>query len=166
MDLTFELIADEPFDDMTERFNKLMHTYFMRLTNYKGYKIEKLSFINYHDRIVYDTFPFGKKLLVNNFSSFDTFGFGSYAGYFFDFIVRFHDGKPMNQRLFYDVEGEEAPVSTITQQLPTEQTHDPSTHMFILGEYRRYHKKGRTTYVEYSDKEITLTEARKLERSL
>lgn len=188
MDITFDVREEETFESMIERFNAIVQEYFMKVANHKGFKIEKLSFVNYAEKTIYPTFPVNKKLSIYNFSSFDTFGFGKYEGSFFDFIVIYHNGKPMNHRVFYSMEDEindniasentpqedqvdtdngdkdNGDNTTGTEAIPSED-HDPTTHMFILGEYRKYHKKGRATYIEYNDSQITLTEARKLESS-
>lgn len=125
--------------------------------NYRNVRVEKLSFVDYDNKCFFSNFPFGKQLCIHNTSTVDKFGYGRYVGNFFDVIVRLEDGNPMNLRIFYGIEGESTEVSV-------EKEKEGET-MFILGKDRKCFKKGRATYIEYESKFISLTDAKKLEKS-
>ena len=84
-----------------------MQRYFNMILNMKNVHVERISFIDYVNNIVYPSFPIGKKLCFHNTATFETFGFGRYNGHFFDVIVRLEDSNAMNYRIFYDIDIEE-----------------------------------------------------------
>lgn len=118
-------------------------------------KVLKLSYVDYAAQKFHDGFPLGKELHIYNTSTIDKFGFGKFSGSFFDVLLRMEDGNPMNWRVFYGIEGEsdEPPAPDVPK-------------VFVLGENRPYVKKGRGTYIEYEGKQISLTEAKKIEKRL
>lgn len=132
---------------------------------YKNVKVVRLSYVDYDNKRFFPNFPLEKRLCIHNTSTIDKFGYGKYAGNFFDVILRLEDGNPINYRLFYGIE--EDINSTHAEEVKSNQpdvgVSDGET-MFILGENRKIMKKGRFTYVSYGDKYISLTEARKVEK--
>jgi hypothetical protein len=118
-----------------------------------GYKmsmtVERVSFVDYDKKAFYHSFPFNTQLHIHNTSTMQTFGFGRYNGAFFDVILRMNDGNPLNLKIFYGIDEKQQQDNMI----------------FILGQNRKCYKKGRLTLIDYNGDMISLTEAKKLEKS-
>lgn len=168
------------FIDIVNSHVSVIQRIFLGALGFKHPKIERISFIDYKNKKFFPNFPFNKRLNIHNTSTLDKFGFGKYSGAFFDVIVRLEDNNPRNFRIFYEIDG--VPSATPTPHPPpppsppqppptpaketahNESQDDPS--VFVLGYKRKFVKKGRATYIEYDGKQLSLTEAKKLEKDL
>lgn len=139
------------FDIHLDAYMALVQKLVNMTLNYKNVRVARLSFVDYENKDFYVDFPFNKELCIHNTSTVGKFGYGRYAGSFFDVILRLEDGNPMNLRIFYGIE----------EAVPPPQD-EPK--MYVLGEDRRFVKKGKATYIEYEGKYISLKDAKKLEK--
>ena len=176
----FPLSHDKGFEELCQEYTATMRGVLRNTFGFGDVNIVKLSFINYGEKCVHESFPFNQYLVIHNTSLLDKFGFGRYAGAFFDVIITIPSGNLVNHRIFYGIDGapppppvptaaptaplpdpapEPVPVSSSPAAAPTEQAQTIN----ILGQERPFVKRGRTTYVNIDGKEYTLTEARKLE---
>ena len=164
--ITFPCIQeDESIHSIIYNYTALVQKLINMTLQYRHVIVERLSFVDYTNMKISDSFHIGKQLCIHNTSTLETFGHGRYNGYFFDVIVRLPDNNPMNIRIFYGIVNPHIKIENpqIENNEINVQT-SPDTHMMILGEYRKFFKRGRTTYIEYNDKMITLSEAKKLEK--
>jgi hypothetical protein len=182
--IVFRINEKTLFHDTAKAHALIIGNVFLKDLNYKEVKIERLSFINYANQTFYPNFPFNQPLMIHNTGSDNQFGFGNFAAKFFEVIATIDDQKPKNFRIFYEllapkttlVEALADPevqskidnkVQEVTDVTDTEEplAKEPHETIFILGENRPVIKKGRATYVVYEGKQISLTEAKKLEKT-
>jgi len=175
------------FPTLLDSYMALVQKLINMTFNFKNARVERLSFVDYVNRRFFPNFPLEKRLCVHNTSTMDKFGYGRYAGHFFDVILRLENGNPMNFRIFYGIDEEttapaQEPVPGPSPEPSQVEVPEPSKEpspsdtlppsgdtlhsntINILGADRKFIKKGRATYIEYEGKLISLTEAKKLER--
>jgi hypothetical protein len=178
--IVFRINEKTLFHDTAKAHALIVGNIFLKDLNYKEVKIERLSFINYANQTFYPNFPFNQPLVIHNTGSDNQFGFGNFAAKFFEVIATIDDQKPKNFRIFYELL---SPKTTLVEALADPEVQskidnkidnkapedppakDPQETIFILGENRLVIKKGRATYVMYEGKQISLTEAKKLEKT-
>ena len=171
----FPLSQDKVFEELCQEYTATMRGVLRNTFGFGDVNIVKLSFMNYGEKCVHESFPFNKYLVIHNISLLDKFGFGRYAGAFFDVIITIPSGNLVNHRIFYGVDGATLPAPSaptptpLPEPVPVPPVSVPSPApsaeqtVNILGQDRPFVKRGRTTYVNIDGKEYTLTEARKLE---
>lgn len=94
---------NDTFDVLVSKNRALLQKLFNMTFNYQNVTVERISFIDYTNKKIIDSFPIGKRICINNTSTIEMFGLGKYDGYFFDVILRLPNGNPMNYRIFYDI---------------------------------------------------------------
>lgn len=176
MSSSFITLPSQPewnFATLLDANMALVQKLFNMTLNLNNVKVERLSFIDYTNQCFYPNFPSQKRLSIHNTSTLEKFGFGRYAGHFFDVIARTSDGNPANYRIFYEIDETQSvptptPAPTPVQHvkmIPSPPIHAQDT-IYILGQDRQIIKKGRASYIEYEGKMISLTEAKKLARQV
>jgi hypothetical protein len=186
--IVFRINEKALFQDTAKAHALIVGNIFLKDLNYKEVKVERLSFINYAEQTFYPNFPFNQPIVIHNTGSDNQFGFGNFAAKFFEVIATIDDNKPTNFRIFYELL---APKTTLVEALADPEVRnqidnktkesseqqdvssanesvdakEPTDTIFILGENRPLIKKGRSTYVMYDGKQISLTEAKKLEKT-
>jgi hypothetical protein len=165
----FPFSNDKVFEELCQEYTATMRGVLRNTFGFGDVNVVKLSFMNYCEKCVHDSFPFNKQLVIHNISLLDKFGFGRYVGAFFDVIISIPSGNLTNHRIFYGIDGEMTPAPTAAPTAAPAPVPSPATEQTqtvnILGQERPFVKRGRTTYVNIDGKEYTLTEARKLEAS-
>lgn len=164
MSISYVIFKRDPlYEDFLETLKEHMTITHKILHNTMGYDnltIERLSFVDYKNSTFYSNFPFNKQICINNTSTVDKFGFGRFQGHFFDVIVRGKDNNPKNIRIFYGIiEEASQAIESKHKELPNKDT------IFILGEERPIITIGRYKYVEVDNNIISVTAARKLEKT-
>lgn len=166
----FPFSQDKVFEELCQEYTATMRGVLRNTFGFGDVNIVKLSFMNYGEKCVHEGFPFNKYLVIHNTSLLDKFGFGRYAGAFFDVIITIPSGNLVNHRIFYGIDGATAPATPTPLPDPVRVSSSPAAAPIelaqtvnILGQDRPCVKRGRTTYVNIDGKEYTLTEARKLE---
>ena len=157
----FPFSQDKVFEELCQEYTATMRGLLRNTFGFGDVNIVKLSFMNYGEKCVHEGFPFNKYLVIHNTSLLDKFGFGRYAGAFFDVIITIPSGNLVNHRIFYGIDG--ATPAPLPDPLPVSSSTELAQTVNILGQDRPFVKRGRTTYVNIDGKEYTLTEARKLE---
>lgn len=163
-------------DSMSCDFKKTIETYMVQIYNifhkclgYKIVGIEKISFVDYANKSFYMNFPFNKKLVIESTSqSLTQIGFGKYTGYFFEVVAKVEiSSKPLNFRIFFDIlEDDGQSITSSALPIRKESEENNEHKIYILGEHRTYIRKGRSKYIDYNGKQISITEARKIEKDL
>lgn len=109
MSMSYIIFPNDPKDSFDITLGKhiaLIQKLINMTLNYKGVEVRKISFIDYENKQIYPSFPCEKQLCIENTSTLDKFGFGSFAGRFFDVIVKLHSDNHMNIRIFYSIEND------------------------------------------------------------